>query len=394
MLVVLTVSALIVLLQDLSDIHLGEGSTLVALGDEEGYVRIMETEKGGTPSFSKSVWSDRIHSNAIIDMAFSADDNRLATASGDQSARIYDMQSNATIAILGSHTSSLKQIKWQPGSSNNNVLATSSRDGSIQLWDLRCNANDGPTYHVYAPLVTDPASRADTPKILYNRPVISIYDGHKPRVKLPPALGGFDQVIRPGENMPRSGDVSVTAIHFLPAGQEHLLISGSEADASVKLWDIRQNSFKCRPRGPLSSTKQPRTHNNFRHYGITSLNMSSDGSRFYTLCKDNTVYAYSTAHLMLGHAPELSTINPVRPPTQTMNREGLGPLYCFRHPKLQATTFYVKSDIRPARNGKCEMLAVGSANGSVILFPTDERYLPSQNQLPPAPATSPAQPEE
>ncbi|KAJ3521399.1 hypothetical protein NM208_g13308 [Fusarium decemcellulare] len=25
----------------------------------------------------------------------------------------------------------------------------------------------------------------------------------------------------------------------------------------------------------------------------------------YAVCKDNTVYAYSTAHLMLGHAPEL-----------------------------------------------------------------------------------------
>ena len=106
------------------------------------------------------------------------------------------------------------------------------------------------------------------------------------------------------------------------------------------------------------------------------MNLNTDGSRLYTLCKDNTVYAYSTAHLMLGHAPELSSANNGRRAPARQTQEGLGPLYGFRHPRLQATSFYVKSAIRKAKNGKSEMLAVGSSWGAAVLFPTDERYLP------------------
>ncbi|KAK0129922.1 hypothetical protein ONS96_000465 [Cadophora gregata f. sp. sojae] len=357
-------------------------STLVAVGDEEGYVRILESAKGGDPPFSKHCFSARIHSNAIIDMSFTDDDSRLATASGDQSARVYDMQKQATIAIFGNHSASLKQIRWQPGANNNNVLATSSRDGSIQLWDLRCNISDGPTNCIFAPRETDPIfdEHDYEEKIRFNRPVTTIFDGHKSLAKVAPAIGAPDQIIYPGEKTTRSGVVSVTAINFLPAGREHLLMSASEADASVKLWDMRQSSSMARPRGPLTATSQPQSHSKWRHFGINTLNISGDGSRFYTLCKDNTIYAYSTEHLMLGHAPELSSIHPPRASSQVSTQEGLGPLYGFRHPKLHATTFYVKSDIRKAKNGKCEILAVGSSDGFTILFPTDERYLPLQNQ--------------
>ncbi|KAG4441385.1 hypothetical protein IFR05_003142 [Cadophora sp. M221] len=359
-----------------------QDSTLVAVGDEEGYVRILETAKGGSPPFKNACYSARLHSNAIIDMSFTDDDSRLATGSGDQSARVFDMHAQATIAILANHTASLKQVRWQPGAGNNNVLATSSRDGSIQLWDLRCNISDGPINCIVAPRETDPIF--DEPgheeNIQFHRPVTTIHDGHKPQSKIPPAIGAPDQIIYPFETTARSGDVSVTAIHFLPAGREHLLMSASEADASVKLWDIRQTSLKSRPRGPLTSTAQPQSHNKWRHFGINTLNVSGDGSRFYTLCKDNTIYAYSTEHLMLGHVPELSSTDPVRAASKLVTQEGLGPLYGFRHPKLHATTFYVKSDVRKARNGKSEMLAVGSSDGFTILFPTDERYLPLQSQ--------------
>ncbi|EKD19974.1 uncharacterized protein L3040_002347 [Drepanopeziza brunnea f. sp. 'multigermtubi'] len=356
-----------------------EDSTLVALADEEGNFRILESAKGGHPPFSKSLFHDLVHKNAIIDMVFSEDDSRLATCSGDQTARVYDMHTKATLNILGTHAASLKQVRWQPGSGNNNILATSSRDGTIQLWDLRCNTSKGATYPFFYPTMYDPADI--NPTVVFNRHITCIGGAHKTPTRLMPAIGTFDQVVRPDEMVPRTGDVSVTAIQFLPAGREHLLISGSESDASVKLWDMRQNNFKLRPGGALASTTPPQSHSKFRNFGINSLNMSGDGSKFYTLCKDNTVYAYSTEHLMLGQAPELSYTAKTRPPFPHTNRQGLGPLYGFRHPKLHATSFYVKSAIRKARNGKCEMLAVGSSDGSPVLFPTDERYLPTREQL-------------
>jgi WD40 repeat protein len=85
----------------------------------------------------------RVHTNAIIDMVFSEDDAFLATASGDQTARIVDMTTQTTTSILGNHTASLKQVRFQPGPNNHSVIATSSRDGSIQIWDLRVNGYSG-----------------------------------------------------------------------------------------------------------------------------------------------------------------------------------------------------------------------------------------------------------
>jgi WD40 repeat protein len=311
-------------------------------------------------------------------MSFSEDDSLLATASGDQSARVVDMSTQTTISILGNHSASLKQVRFQPGANNNSVLATSSRDGSVQIWDLRCRGNDGPQLpmHIPAEETSRVSTRSASRKFLYGRAINSIYYAHRPWSQNAQTAFPTDAPSR-GEVPGRIGDLSVTAIQFLPPGQEHLLLTASEADASVRLWDIRllHNRHK-RPQMPISITKQPQSHSQWRHFGVSSLNLSGDGSRLYTLCKDNTIYAYSTSHLILGHAPELSATSQGRPGPQRRTQEGFGPMYGFRHPQLHATSFYVKSAIRKAKDGRSEMLAVGSSDGCAILFPTDERYLP------------------
>lgn len=318
-----------------------------------------------------------MHANAIIDMSFSDDDSLLATAAGDQSCRITDMSTQQTVAILGYHTSSLKQARFQPGVSNNNILATSSRDGTVQIWDLRCKGDVGPANALYMPVNQEGrvSTRSALDRILYGRPVNSIHYAHQTWKQ--PLQGISSPANANQEAINRTGDISITSIQWLPYGKEHLILTACEADACMRLWDARylhrnQKALQT----PLSITKAPQTHDKWRHFGVNSINMSGDGSRIYTLCKDNTVYAYSTAHLIMGHAPELEDSTQSRPGPQRGVQQGLGPLHGYRHPMLQASSFYVKSAIRPAKDGKCEMLAVGSSNGCAILFPTDERHLP------------------
>lgn len=344
---------------------------MIAVGDEEGRVSLLESAVNQKPDFNTAHIVFRVHTNAIIDMSFSEDDTRLATASGDSTARVIDMTTQTTTAILGYHSASLKQVRFQPGYNNNNVLATSSRDGSVQIWDLRCKGSNGPesTFHVPVP----PRRNAPTPtKVKYGRPINSIWEAHSASNQH--ATDGATDSPSSGEAPRRAGDVSVTSIHFLPPGQEHLLLTASEADASVRLWDIRTS--RRRTQVPISSTQKPESHNKFRHFGVTAMSVNTNGTRLYTVCKDNTVYAYSTAHLILGHAPEFSQAVGRRLP-QRGTQEGLGPIYGYRHPKLYATSFYVKSALRKAKDGNSELLAVGSSDGSAMLFPTDERYLPS-----------------
>jgi WD40 repeat protein len=311
-------------------------------------------------------------------MVFSQDDTLLATASGDQSARVVDVTTQTTVAILDDHSASLKQVRFQPGSNSNSVLATSSRDGAVQIWDLRCKGNGRPKQTWNAAVRNGPITRSTTPPN-YSRPIYSIYDAHRQvdRTLINQMIVAGNDTPGRGEVAGRIGDVSVTAISFFPEGNEHLLLTASEADTSVMLWDLRCLHSKAnRKQTAISKTRQPESHNQWRHFGVNSINVSGDGSRLYALSKDNTIYAYSTSHLILGHAPELSLDNPGRrlPPQET--KEGLGPMYGFRHPKLHATSFYVKSALRTAKKGKSEMLAVGSSDGCAVLFPTDERYLP------------------
>ncbi|KAL1856367.1 hypothetical protein Daus18300_010739 [Diaporthe australafricana] len=356
-------------------------NSLVAVGDEEGRVRILDTSSKAR--FDRIHLCFQMHGNAIIDMAFSEDDQRLATASGDQSGKVIDMMTQTPISILGQHTASLKQVRFQPGQSQGNVVATSGRDGSIQIWDLRCN---GGTAVVDPIVLPHEAGLRFTcmQKVSTGCVVNSFFGAHEamPRHQtrsvglLAPTTTSTDQnpdIGSRGEVPGRIGEVSVTALQWMPSGREHLLLSACEADASIKLWDIRSIHTSRNHRGPtpLSYTAAPAAHTSWRHFGVSSLSLSANGSRLYALCKDNTIYAYSTSHMVLGPPPGTA---PAKRPKHAPADELPGPLYGFRHPKFHATSFYVKSALRPLRDGRGELLAVGSADNCPVLFPTDERY--------------------
>lgn len=284
---------------------------------------------------------------------------------------------------MAGHVSSLKQTRFQPGSSS--VLATCSRDGSVQIWDLRCKSLDVPVQKLQVSLDGESPSRTSThtkPKYACSTNTIPAAHAPRPLFPLAPIPTSSSDAPSKSETPSRRGDVSITALSFLPAPRSHLLLTASEANATVKLWDLRTtyNPRSGRRTSPLSSTRQPDSHTRHRQFGLTSLALSTDGARLYTLCRDNTVYAYSTAHLILGSAPELSLPASASKPRRSagaVEKEGLGPLYGFRHPRFHATTFYVKAAIRPVSDTNTEVLALGSSDGCAVLFPTDERYLRS-----------------
>ncbi|KAI4187317.1 MAG: hypothetical protein L6R41_002892 [Letrouitia leprolyta] len=361
-------------------------NSLVAIGDEEGGIRLLDTSEAEKPPFYKAHLAFRPHMNAVLDLTFSPDDLLLATASGDQTAQIIDMPSQRAIYTLAAHKSSVKQVKFQPG--NASVIATCSRDGSIRIWDLRCKGSQAPAQEIRISLdgsEDSKAARGPTKSMTYGRCVDAILDAHSyapSRALL--ADQNRDMPSRKG-GAARNGDISVTNVSFLSPRHQNLLISASEGDATVKLWDLRTTHTHRRSTAtvPLSSTRQPDSHAQYRFFGITSLALNRDSSRFYALCRDNTVYAYSTSHLILGHAPELASTSSdsanssVRKSrfSRTTERPGLGPIYGFRHPEFHAATFYVRIAVRPAQGSQTELLAAGSSDSCVVVWPTDERYM-------------------
>ena len=335
---------------------------LVAVGDEEGHVRLIDSADEYADKFSQSYLVIKPHDNAIMDLEFSEDDNLLATASGDQTCHIIDVKAQRSVWALTGHTSSVKKVQFQPGSAH--MLATCARDGAILVWDTRENHPSRPAHTVQSAITQDVSSI---------QPKNTISDAHLGRLRT-----------HKNAYTGRS-DFSVTSLSFVDPTRPHLFATASESDAIVKLWDMRSTHRFKRKTVPLSCTAEPKSHEIHRRFGITSLGTSTDHSRLYTLCRDHTIYAYSTSHLILGSAPEISPASKPFDPrkSQIENQTGLGPLYGFRHPSLQVSTFYPKLSVRRATDSHPELIAVGSSNDCAVLFPTQPRYLtPSARKLP------------
>ncbi|KAK6363218.1 hypothetical protein TWF730_000661 [Orbilia blumenaviensis] len=297
-------------------------SPMVAVGYECGAIRFLGTGPWGEGSilakggyvyrgFSRESASVLIHDNAIFDLSLSADDRYIASASGDQTCRVNDVEKQTPVAVLTGHTGSVKQINHSLD--DQNLLLTSSRDSNVHIWDLR----------------TAGTSLGDNQGVNL-KPINSIFGGH------------------------RVGDkgISVTSAVW-STRNPYQIATASHNDAVIKVWDIRKSHFmkksaNSRPLVEYEAPK-PRFHDfkPHRDYGITSLTFAPDGSRLYALCKDGNLYAYSTSHM--DH----------------------GPIHFYANSKLKTNSFYVKSSI--SRDGA--ILATGSTDGTVVLFPTDEKYL-------------------
>jgi WD40 repeat protein len=74
-----------------------------------------------------------ITSGYINALTFSPDGRRLASASCDNMARIWDVASGKPLQVLEGHKGFVNAVRFLPGAK---VLATGGEDGTIRLWDV------------------------------------------------------------------------------------------------------------------------------------------------------------------------------------------------------------------------------------------------------------------
>jgi WD40 repeat protein len=87
------------------------------------------------------------HTAGIIGVAFSSDGMRLATASQDKTARLWDMRTGQQLLVCNGHTGVVTSVAFSPDGTR---LATASYDKTARLWDVRtgqqllvCNGHTG-----------------------------------------------------------------------------------------------------------------------------------------------------------------------------------------------------------------------------------------------------------
>ncbi|MFF3762807.1 AAA family ATPase [Streptomyces sp. NPDC001922] len=72
------------------------------------------------------------HTDTVRDIAWSPNGNRLATASRDGTARVFDARSGRPLLVLPTDGAMVESVAWSPDSSH---IATAGRDRVVRLWD-------------------------------------------------------------------------------------------------------------------------------------------------------------------------------------------------------------------------------------------------------------------
>ena len=65
-------------------------------------------------------------------MAWSPDETYLATASQDDTARLWNGRTGEALATLAGHTDRINALEWKADGTR---LVTASEDGTLRLWD-------------------------------------------------------------------------------------------------------------------------------------------------------------------------------------------------------------------------------------------------------------------
>eukprot|EP00871_Galdieria_phlegrea_P000090 jgi/Galph1/1081/GphlegSOOS_G5897.1 len=228
------------------------------------------------------ICSVMVHENAVFDVSWlGVQDQWIATASGDQKARILDLNTLTVINELVGHNGSVKAVKEKPGT-DGRVIATASRDGNVMIWDSRCQA--------YANGETG---------VSCLRPIMSLRNIHESRNYSSPqminaAINKWKRTTVSRRRAATKSNIShgVTSLAFLPFDGSNSVFTSGAVDGAVKLWDLRKTTSSQFP-NPVSTIFPGRESGmNDRPHGISSIDIDSKGEILSVSSTDSNVYLY------------------------------------------------------------------------------------------------------
>jgi WD40 repeat protein len=206
--------------------------------------------------YGKELRTFKGHADVITDIAFSPDSKTIATTSSDKTTKLWDQNGNLRLTLQG-HTKSVESVSFSP---DGQLIATAGDDGTIKLWSLNgkpqgtLRKHQGAIYRVVfshnGQLIA--TASEDSTAGLWNRKTgkVQFLKGHtKPVTSI--SFAPDDQTVATASNdqtvilwnwitgkpkaVLKGHTDEVKDVSFSPDGQT---LATASADGTVKLWGL------------------------------------------------------------------------------------------------------------------------------------------------------------